>query len=61
MKSLCLVTVINPTIVVLVSHLSEVVDIAEKFGERKFLNTLSTAILEGRVSQLGGVIQLKLF
>lgn len=38
MKSLCLVTVINPTIVVLVSHLSEVVDIAEKLGERKFLN-----------------------
>lgn len=46
MKSLCLVTVINPTIVVLLPHLSEVVDIVEKFGERKFLNSLSTAILE---------------
>lgn len=46
MKSFCLVTVINLTIVALVPHLSEVVDIVEKFGERKFLNTLSTAILE---------------
>lgn len=29
-------TVINPTIVALVPHISEVVDIVEKFGGKKF-------------------------